>query len=335
MPSKSPLALALAAGASLVSAHGYVSLITVGGTEYEGYNPSSAPYENPAVARIAWSNGATDLGYVAPDAYASGDIICHKSAENAALTAPITAGDVVSLQWNTWPDSHKGPVITYLANCNGNCSSVDKTTLEFFKIAEGGLIDDTTEPGTWESDELIANNYTSSVTIPSTLAAGNYVLRHEIIALHSAENSDGAQNYPQCVNLEVTGSGTVAPDGTLGESLYTETDPGILVNIYTTLTTYDIPGPTLAFDDSGSAATATAAAGTTTTAAASSSAAAATTSAASTSSAAAVSSEAAATTSTAATSAAAVATTSTSTSAAATKTASSCKKRRHARQLKN
>lgn len=221
-----------------MSAHGYVSVITIDGTEFAGYPPSSAPYENPAVDRIAWSDTATDNGYVAPDAYASGDIICHRGAENAALTATVAAGGTVSLQWNTWPESHHGPVINYLADCGGDCTTVDKTTLEFFKIAESGLIDETTLPGTWASDVLLANNLTQTITIPSTLKAGSYVLRHEIIALHSAGSTDGAQNYPQCINLEVTGSGTELPAGTLGTALYTEEDAGILVNIYQTLSTY-------------------------------------------------------------------------------------------------
>lgn len=331
MPSKSPVLLALAACASLVSAHGYVSLITIDGTEYAGYPASSAPYENPAVDRIAWAETATDNGFVAPDAYATSDIICHRGSSNAALTATVAAGGSVSLQWNTWPDSHHGPVINYLASCNGDCSTVDKTTLEFFKIAESGLIEGSSSGGTWASDELIANNLTQTVTIPSSLAAGNYVLRHEIIALHSAGSEDGAQNYPQCINLEVTGSGTDLPTGTLGEALYGEDDAGILINIYTSLASYDIPGPTLAFADSGSAATTAAAAASTTVAAE------ATTSAAVTSSAAAAATTtAAATTEAASTTAAAVTTSKTSSSAAATKSASTCnKKRRHARDVKN
>jgi hypothetical protein len=122
---------------------------------------------------------------------------------------------------------------------------VDKTTLEFFKIDGVGLVDDTTVPGSWASDTLIANNNSWTVTIPLDIAPGNYVLRHEIIALHSAYSVDGAQNYPQCVNLEVTGSGTATPSGVLGTALYTETDPGIDINIYQSLSTYIVPGPTL------------------------------------------------------------------------------------------
>jgi len=41
------------------------------------------------------------------------------------------------------------------------------------------------------------NGFSWTVKIPSSLAPGSYVLRHEIIGLHSAGSSNGAQNYPQ------------------------------------------------------------------------------------------------------------------------------------------
>ncbi|KAL1862425.1 hypothetical protein Plec18170_001251 [Paecilomyces lecythidis] len=209
------------------------------------YIVTQYPYTNDPPELIAWSTEATDLGFVDGSGYASDDIICHKSAQPAALAAEVPAGGKVELQWTEWPESHHGPVLDYLAPCNGNCSDVDKTTLEFFKIDQGGLVNDSSPPGTWASDQLISNNNSWTVTIPSTIAPGNYVLRHEIIALHSAENKDGAQNYPQCINIKVTGSGTDSPSGTLGTSLYKDTDPGILVNIYQTLSNYSIPGPAL------------------------------------------------------------------------------------------
>lgn len=200
--------------------------------------------EAPVV--IGWSVPEdTDNGFVEPSSYANPDIICHKGATNAQTSATVAAGGQVSLEWTAWPSSHHGPVIDYLAKCSGNCETADKTALEFFKIDEGGLIDDSTVPGTWASDQLIANNNTWTVTIPSDIAPGNYVLRHEIIALHSAGTVNGAQNYPQCINLEITGSGTATPSGVLGTALYTETDPGIEINIYQSLSTYVFPGPTL------------------------------------------------------------------------------------------
>jgi cellulase len=77
-------------------------------------------------------------------------------------------------------------MITYLANCNGPCETVDKTTLKFFKIDQLGLVDPTVLDGYWGSDIMIANNNSWSVVIPPSIATGNYVVRHETIALHSA-----------------------------------------------------------------------------------------------------------------------------------------------------
>jgi hypothetical protein len=43
----------------------------------------------------------------------------------------------------------------------------------------------------------VENGFSWNVKVPSSLAPGSYVLRHEIIGLHSAGNPNGAQNYPQ------------------------------------------------------------------------------------------------------------------------------------------
>ena len=185
-------------------------------------------------------------GFINPGNFNNPDIICHKSATPGELYATVAAGSTVELQWTKWPESHHGPVIDYLANCNGECTNVDKTALKFNKIDEAGLNSWTSKPGNWASDDLIAANMSWTVTIPENVAPGNYVLRHEIIALHSANEKDGAQNYPQCVNLKVTGAGTdKLASGTPGMELYTPEDAGIFVNIYNKMTGYTIPGPKL------------------------------------------------------------------------------------------
>ena len=35
----------------------------------------------------------------------------------AALHAAAKAGESVNLRWTLWPESHQGPVITYMARC--------------------------------------------------------------------------------------------------------------------------------------------------------------------------------------------------------------------------
>ena len=49
------------------------------------------------------------------------------------ISAPAQAGATVSLEWNLWNPGHKGPVIAYLANCNGPCESINPLELEYFE----------------------------------------------------------------------------------------------------------------------------------------------------------------------------------------------------------
>jgi cellulase len=244
MPSTLRVAASALAGAVAVSAHGYATGLVANGVWYEGYDVNSAPYAPEPPVVVGWGTSATDQGFVAPDAFNTPDIICHRDSTNAAGHATVAAGESVFIKWNTWPESHKGPVIDYLAACNGECSSADKTSLSFVKIAEKGLISGS-NPGTWAADELISNGNSWTVEIPSSIAPGKYVLRHEILALHASGQPNGAQAYPQCVNLEITGSGSTTPSGEPATSFYTASDPGILFNLYESFSSYDIPGPAL------------------------------------------------------------------------------------------
>ncbi|KAL3470631.1 glycoside hydrolase [Aspergillus californicus] len=229
--------------ASHVLGHGYITNVVVNGVSYEGWNINTFPYMSEVPLVASWGTENTGGGFPV-DGYSDPDIICHIDAANGEGSIPVTAGDSISLQWTLWPETHHGPVLDYLANCGSSCQTVDKTTLEFFKISEVGLIDDSTVPGYWGTDELIENNSAWLVQIPESIAPGNYVLRHELIALHGAHTEGGAQNYMQCINLQISGSGTAQPVGVLGTELYTATDAGILVDIYNSLT-YTPPGPSL------------------------------------------------------------------------------------------
>lgn len=239
------VAVALGALASTVSAHGHVQGISADGVYYGGFS-FDYYYEKENTGTftqsVGWWAEDIDNGFISPSAYNTSDIVCHLNAQPANLTATVKAGGTVEFFWTTW--GHPGPVLTYVALCPGECTdpTMDKTALEWVKIDEGGY---SSTAETWAAYDLAANNNTWAVTVPETLASGNYVFRHEIIAVHGAENVDGAQNYPQCVNIQVTGGGSASPAGTLGEELYTETDPGIYFNPYTTITDYVIPGPAL------------------------------------------------------------------------------------------
>ena len=149
--------------------------------------------------------------------------------------------------------------VDYLAKCDGDCASANIADLKFFKIGGAGLIDGSAPPGHWAADDLIKNNNTWSVQIPSDIAPGNYVLRHEIIAMHASFEEGGAQNYPQCFNLEVSGSGTASPAGVAATELYTSISEGIIFDIYKPASSYPVPGPALYSGGGGSAPIVTAA----------------------------------------------------------------------------
>ncbi|KEY75319.1 hypothetical protein S7711_08490 [Stachybotrys chartarum IBT 7711] len=240
MFSKSVL-LSILAAVSTVNGHGHIVSVTAGGVTYPGAVPGNVPANS-----VGWSANNLDNGFVEPSAAGTSDIACHKSARAATSFVRVAAGQSITLRWNTWPESHKGPVIDYLAPFNTNAGS-----LSFAKIAQRGLISGS-NPGTWAADQLIANGNTWTVTIPASVAPGQYVLRHEIIALHSGGQPNGAQFYPQCINIEVTSGGSSRPSGSPATSFYRANDPGVLFNLYMPFSSYPIPGPSLWSGSGGS-----------------------------------------------------------------------------------
>ncbi|RPB17541.1 glycoside hydrolase family 61 protein [Morchella conica CCBAS932] len=137
--------------------------------------------------------------------------------------------------------SHKGPVQVYIAPASSNGNGAVWT-----KIASEGL-----SGGVWAVDKLIANKGRHSVTIPSWLKAGDYLIRAEIIGLHesevaySANSARGAQFYPSCTQIKVTGSGTTSPSQNYAiQGGYSYSDEGIVFNLYFNPSgTYTAPGP--------------------------------------------------------------------------------------------
>jgi hypothetical protein len=79
------------------------------------------------------------------------------------------------------------------ANWDGSGSVWFKIYAEKANVANGQL--------TWNS----LNAATASVTIPKNTPSGEYLLRVEHIALHSASAINGAQIYISCAQVKVTG----------------------------------------------------------------------------------------------------------------------------------
>jgi len=171
--------------AAAALAHGLLSNLTIDDELYELYDPYKTPYLQPVPEMVGWT--VTSNGPVQD--VSSAAIACSAGSKPGALSATAAAGASLKFSWTKWPESHRGPVMTYLANCHGDCRAADPTKLDFFKIDDAGMLAD----GTWISDSIIRDGSTYSTRIPSDIAPGNYLLRHELLALHSASGVNEAQ----------------------------------------------------------------------------------------------------------------------------------------------
>lgn len=249
------LILATVALAAHVAAHGYVRTFTLDGVDYEGYDRWN---DNRDPNHIGWSFATEDEG---PELdVSSPDLVCRRNAEPAQNYGKIAAGGEASFLWTSddktlnpdgWAAGHRGPILTYIAPCHGDCAAVDKTALSWTKIAEEGLVSGTANvQGVWATDKMRENGGVNLATIPRTLAPGKYVLRNEIIALHRAHLSE-PEFYMQCGNIEVTGSGSddLSGSGVVASGLYSrDADSSIFgFDVYNggSETTWKIPGPPL------------------------------------------------------------------------------------------
>ncbi|KAJ7159098.1 glycosyl hydrolase family 61-domain-containing protein [Mycena crocata] len=240
--------------ASLIAsaaAHGWVGTLTIGNKAYPGNKPTQEqPKGAPSVIRqIADNQPIKDLS--------SQEIICGRDAKPAALVAEAAAGSKVLVDWATaMADGNwfhdVGPMQTYMASCGSkSCDKFDAKEARWFKISEQGQ----DASGNWAQTKL-DDGSPASVTLPSNLKAGHYLFRHEIIALHTAQNIGNAEFYLGCAQLKVTGSGTGIPaESELVKfpGAYKAADKGIFVDVYNMKTKYKFPGPPVAAFASGAA----------------------------------------------------------------------------------
>ncbi|KFY54413.1 hypothetical protein V497_07735 [Pseudogymnoascus sp. VKM F-4516 (FW-969)] len=126
--------------------------------------------------------------------------------------------------------SHKGPVMAFLKkvddSLSGNPSSGPGDG--WFKIGE-----DAYDGTTWGVDNLISAGGIQSFTIPECIEDGDYLLRLEILALHSAYDEGGAQFYMECTSITITGgTGAETPSTVSIPGVYDAKDPSIMLMIY-------------------------------------------------------------------------------------------------------
>lgn len=237
MPSFTAAAATALVAAASVAAHGHVIGVYNSDGEFsQGWDPNEGMgYGDNFPDVVGWLTTVQDNGFISKESHNNFEMACHRGGEPAALSVDVSAGGVLTLEWDTWPESHHGPVLDYLAACpSSGCASADKESLSWFKISEVGYLAD---DDVWGADLLISNGNKWQVQIPEGIASGEYVLRHEILALHSLGEP---QHYPQCVNIAVSGGGSDSPSGVLADELYADYED---FNIYQEFDSYPIPGP--------------------------------------------------------------------------------------------
>ncbi|KAK3372335.1 glycoside hydrolase [Podospora didyma] len=219
--------------ATLVAGHGAVTSYQIGGTAYPGYEGFS-PATSLKTIQFQWPDFNPTM--VVTDA----KMRCNGGV-SADLSATIKAGENVTAIWKQWTHA-QGPVMVWMFKCSGAFASCKGDEKGWFKIDQMGMWGTQLNSENWGTAIVLKNLKWSSV-IPKNLAPGNYLIRHELLALHQANTP---QFYPECAQLVVTGSGSATPPA---DFLYSipgyapQSDPGIMVDIYgSKATTYTCPG---------------------------------------------------------------------------------------------
>ncbi|KAF8897612.1 glycoside hydrolase [Infundibulicybe gibba] len=201
----------LANSAALASAHGFVSTVTINGKAFTG---TLGPLDQPASSIIRQVSDPNPIKGAHNPA-----VNCGRDARASALVAAADPGSTITFDWTgadlkNWPHN-TGPMLTYMAACGSTtCDKFDSTQAKWFKIQQDGRQSD----GQWAQANLSTQQHSNARTdiqfdhsdwracparIPINIAAGDYLIRHEIIALHLATDKGGAEFYVSCTQLRV------------------------------------------------------------------------------------------------------------------------------------
>ena len=166
-------AFAALAAIPSVSAHGWISGVSINGKAYPAVNPSwHITGKTPSVVWYSENFGQQDPLF--SEDVGTNNAACHINATPGSLVVPVKPGDTLELKWQTpegvtapWRSSHEGPVIDYMASCGSDCRHASAANLKFFKIAEQGMFKSPHTPGgdgvfgLWGTDTL-RSMYTTS-----------------------------------------------------------------------------------------------------------------------------------------------------------------------------
>jgi hypothetical protein len=137
--------------AAQVTAHGFLSQVTINGKAYNGPKPGQ-PASASATSAIR--------GVSSPDPNKGASnvaLTCGPDAVNGGLVASAMPGDKLTFSWkgadgSNWPHN-TGPMLTYMASCGSTtCDKFDDSQAKWFKISQDGR--ETTGQKNWMQQEL-------------------------------------------------------------------------------------------------------------------------------------------------------------------------------------
>jgi len=245
---KTTTILSILSAVASVSAHGYLSKVQVNGKTFTAPRPGNGGNNKSPIRSVSSPNPNYGTGNPA--------ITCGPNSKPGSSVIDLNPGDVMSFDWegadgSNWPHN-TGPMITYMASCGDkSCNDIGNPAgLKWFKVGQEGR----DNSGKWAQAALMSGG-TGKATVPQQLAPGNYMVRHEIIALHLATQQGKAEFYPGCVAVRVGGNGKGVPQGNLATfpGTYKDTDAGIFTpGVFNTRVAYKFPGPQIATFAAGS-----------------------------------------------------------------------------------
>ncbi|KAI1382788.1 lytic polysaccharide monooxygenase [Hypoxylon trugodes] len=234
----------------------YVVLATVAATKVAGHSLFQALWvdgvdQGTTCVRMPGSNSpVTSVN--------SPDIRCNVGgSRGVAGKCAVKPGSTVTIEMHQQPGdrscgseaiggAHYGPVNVYLSQVP-DATKADGST-SWYKIfadswsAKGSVGD----ADNWGTNDLNSCCGKMDVPIPADTPAGDYLLRAEVIALHTASSAGGAQFYISCYQITVGGGSAKAaalPAGVKFPGALKSSDPGIQINIHSKVSNYVNPGP--------------------------------------------------------------------------------------------
>ncbi|TQN66343.1 putative endo-beta-1,4-glucanase D [Colletotrichum shisoi] len=223
--------------ASLASAHTIFSSLEVGGVNQGQGNGVRIPTYNGPIEDVT-SNSLACNGPPNPTSPTS-KVITVQAGQNVTAIWRYMLSTTGSAPADVMDSSHKGPTIAYLKKV-GDATTDTGVGNGWFKIQQDGFSN-----GVWGTEKVINGQGRHTIKIPECIAPGQYLLRAEMIALHSAGSYPGAQFYMECAQINVVGgTGTKTPSTVSFPGAYKSSDPGVTLSIWwPPVTDYVIPGP--------------------------------------------------------------------------------------------